>query len=471
MPMIMMWKQKLSDNMDTIVALATPAGAGGLGVLRISGIAALDIARQIFFTDCGRSWLPTPRRLTLGVIKGPDNQALDQVLAVYFPAPHSYTTQDVVEIQAHGSPAALRQIEQLCIARGARLAEPGEFTLRAFLGGRLDLSQAEAVGDLIHARSEQEARLAMASLQGGLSRRLQPLRSHLLALTAQVEAWLDYPEEQEEVEAGLFAQDLRNNLLLPIEQLQRERERGRFLREGAVVLLCGRPNVGKSSLFNALLGQDRALVSHFPGTTRDGLRAEVLLGGIVCSLQDSAGLGREDAEGGAAGVELARLGQDATRQAFGQADLILVLLDRSVPLNREDEQILEETKGFPRILLASKNDLNPAWDLGGFARILPISIRQGTLGHLEHAILDQLLQGEGEAMASQVVVSARQSGLLNEMRGSLLQAEHLLRQTPLAWELVAWELEQSLLHLGALDGQGVGDEVLEEIFSSFCLGK
>lgn len=460
-----------AHNNDTIIALATPVGRGGIGIVRLSGPAALGIAEKIFKPMTQANWQAEARRLTLGWACDENGNHLDQVLAVYFPAPHSYTTEDVVEIHAHGSPAVLRNIEKRCLEYGARLALPGEFTLRAFLGGRLDLSQAEAVGQLIQARSEQESNLAMLNLEGGLSRKLKPLRSSLLALTAQVEALLDYPEDQEEVDIAAFWQELEKNLLQPVEKLLYERQRGRIFREGALLTLCGRPNAGKSSLFNALLGKDKALVSHYPGTTRDGLQDEVIIQGVVCRLQDTAGLGQEAAEAGDIGGQLAQMGQLAARKALQEADLLLVLLDSSAALTDEDQEILEISRNFPHLLLASKADLDPAWPLTDFSNILPVSVRQGGLQQLEEEIMDALLNGNGESVSGQVVVSARQSQQLTTINEALLRTKDLLASLPVGWELIAWELQQCLFSLGALDGQGAPDEVLEEIFSTFCLGK
>jgi tRNA modification GTPase len=459
---------------DTIVALATPPGRGGIGVVRVSGIKALEISRRIFRPREGGVWLARPRYLTLGYVHNQRQEAVDLVLAVFFPAPHSYTTQDVVEIQAHGAPVLLRQIEQLYISLGARPAQAGEFTLRAFLGGRLSLSQAEAVGQLIQSRSQQESRLALASLNGGLNRRLQPLRESLLALNAQIEAWLDYPEEMAEPEALVFQQDLKQNLLAPLTALLHERQRGKVFREGALLLLCGRPNVGKSSLFNALLGRERALVSSLPGTTRDGLEEEIIIRGLLCRLRDSAGLGQE-APPVAGGEELAGLGQKATRDSLSQADLLLLLLDGSVPLSGEDEAILKESEAYKRLLVVTKADLPLAWPPQQWARfprpLLKVSTRRGNLLALEEAVYQLLTEGQGEPLPNEVAVSARHLRILQEMEANLTQAVRLLEQEEPAWELLAWELGQALRLLGHLDGQGTPDEVLEEIFSAFCLGK
>jgi tRNA modification GTPase len=459
------------DNDDTIVALSTPAGMGGIGVVRVSGPQALDFSRRLFRPQGGAIWQARPRYLTLGYVYDRQGQKLDQTLAVFFPAPHSYTTQDVVEIQAHGSPALLRRLESLYVQLGARLAQPGEFTLRAFRGGRLSLSQAEAVADLIRARSEQESRLALASLEGGIKRRLQPVRASLLALTAQIEAWLDYPEDFPAIKAQPFRDQLEEELLQPLDSLLHQRERGRIFKEGAQVMLCGRPNAGKSSLFNALLGRDLALVSPLPGTTRDGLQEEILLGGLTCRLRDSAGLGRE-AWPSEEGNELARLGQQASRAALAQADLVLLLLDGSVPLSEEDEIILRESQDCRRLLLISKADLPSAWPPERLPwPCLPISVRQGDLRALEAAIYQALTAGQGEPLPNQVVVSARQSQLLQDCHAGVQQICLLLEEELIAWELIAWELQHCLRLLGAVDGQGVSDEVLEEIFSTFCLGK
>ncbi|MCB2194149.1 MAG: 50S ribosome-binding GTPase, partial [Deltaproteobacteria bacterium] len=380
-------------DQDTIAAIATPAGAGGIGILRISGPRAGEMAARLFVPRDSRlnpATLP-PRRLVLGQALGRKGRAVDQILAVRFPAPHSYTTQEVVELQSHGGPAVLQALLAAALEAGCRLARPGEFTLRAYLGGRLDLSQAEAVAQLIAAQSESEAGLAMAGLTGGLSQVLAPVRAALTLAAAAVEAAIDFPEETSEIAGPELAGDLRSKALEPLERVVARRQSGRVWREGALVVLCGRPNVGKSSLFNALLGQKRAIVTPTAGTTRDTIEESALMGGVVCRLTDTAGLGLEPGE-------LEALGRAAARERLNQADLALVVLDGGAELSNEDHEVLAATQGAKRVIAANKADLEHAWGLeavGEGAAILRVSAKQGSgLEELAKAVGQALTGGQ-----------------------------------------------------------------------------
>lgn len=478
----------LADPHDTIAAIATPGGAGGVGILRVSGPGAWALAQAIFRPTRSGQPIPVPgqplpppshlpaRRLVLGWVLDPaSGQVLDQVLAAWFPAPHSYTTQDTLELQGHGGPAVLQAILELALAQGARLALPGEFTQRAFLGGRLDLTQAEAVAQLVGARSRQEADLALAALEGGLSRHLAPLRQALLALAAPVEAAIDYPEDLEDLDGPALARQLGQEVARPLAGLLEQRRGQRLYLEGALVVLCGRPNVGKSSLFNALLGQERALVHELAGTTRDTLEEGLLLEGLAVRLVDTAGLGADLAPGPI--QELDQMGQERARRRLGLADLALVVLDASTPLTAQDHEVLAASQGRPRLLALNKCDLAPSWapqalGLGPGEAILRVSARQGLgLKALTQALAQALKAGEPEPQPGQALANLRQAQGLEAVLAAARRAQALLGQTPLALELVSLELGEALAALGAVDGQGAPDEVIEAVFSQFCLGK
>lgn len=460
----------LYDSGDTIAALATPAGAGGIGILRISGPKAGEAAARLFQPSDPRldpAALP-PRRLVLGLALGKRGRAVDQVLAVRFAAPHSYTTQEVVELQSHGGSAVLRALLAAALAAGCRLARPGEFTLRAYLGGRLDLSQAEAVAQLIAAQSEGEARLALAGLQGGLSRELAPLRAALTLAAATVEAAIDFPEETAEIAGPGLAQGLRREVLEPLEGLIARRQAGRVWREGALVVLCGRPNVGKSSLFNALLGQNRAIVTATAGTTRDAIEESALLGGVVCRLTDTAGLGLEPGE-------LEALGRATARERLGQADLALVVLDGGAPLRDEDRAVLAATAGSNRVVAVNKADLNDAWDLeaaGEGAPILRVSAKRGMgLEELARTVGEALTGGRAEPAPGEAVASQRQASALAACAQAVERALAGLEAQSIAAELVAVDLAEALGRLGEVDGVDAPDSVIDAIFDEFCVGK
>ena len=383
-------------------------------------------------------------------------------------APHTYTRQDMVEIHCHSGYAILRAILQAVLAQGARLAKPGEFTLRAFLSGRLDLSQAEGVLEVIQARTESALRVAQAHLAGGLGRRLAGVRVALLGVLAQLEAALDFPEEG----AELTPAALKEQLADPRKELERllaTYRQGRLLREGVRVVLAGRPNVGKSSLLNRLLNADRAIVTDIPGTTRDVIEETVTLGGLAICLSDTAGL-REARD------RVEELGVARSREQLAQADLVLYLVDASDPPSPEDTRVIAELADRPVIIVVNKTDLPPQLDTDDLRRAWPhpvvaISALTGQgLPDLEQAVLDLVLQG-GVHPGGDMITQARHADLLVRAGAALDRGITLLDQAEPPWELVALEVKESLLALGEITGEEVGDAVLDQIFSQFCIGK
>ncbi|MCB2228567.1 MAG: tRNA uridine-5-carboxymethylaminomethyl(34) synthesis GTPase MnmE [Desulfarculaceae bacterium] len=447
--------------------MATASGAGGIGILRISGPQARAVGERLF-RPLGEGPAPAeePRRLVLGRALDGEGRELDQVLAVFFAAPRSYTTEDVFEIQAHGGPAVLKELLAAALSAGCRLARPGEFTLRAYLGGRLELSQAEAVGQLINAHSGAEARLALAGLAGGLARRLAPVRAALTSAAAAVEAAIDFPEEAGEIAGAPVAAGLREGVVAPLDKLVAERAARRVWREGALVVLCGRPNVGKSSLFNALLGSERAIVTSIAGTTRDAIEEAAILGGVVCRLTDTAGLGLEPGE-------LEELGRAAARERLGAADLALVVLDQAAPLSDEDRAVLAATEGVPRVIAANKSDLDAAWPLGEAGEgALSVSAKTGEgLTELAEALGGALTKGEAEPAPGEAVAGKRQAEALAASAEASRRALAGLESEDPQMELISLDLAVALAFLGEVDGIDAPEAVIEAIFDDFCVGK
>lgn len=452
---------------DTIVAISTPPGEAGIGIVRLSGPEALAIARRLF-----RPRQPLPefrsRHLYLGHFLNRQGQVLDEVLLTFMRAPHTYTREDVVEINCHSGYAVLKAILAEILAQGARLARPGEFTLRAFLSGRLDLAQAEAVLEVVQAKTEAALRVAAAHLSGGLGRRLKGVQEALLAVLARVEAALDFPEEAEETPGTELLQELAGPAR-ELEELRHSYRQGRFLREGVRVVLAGRPNVGKSSLLNRLLKAERAIVTDIPGTTRDVIEETLNLGGVPLRLCDTAGLR-------AARDRVEELGVARSREQLAQADLVLYLVDGSLPLEPEELKRLEELGNRPVLVVVNKRDLPLALDLEELARHtnfpqVEISALTGQgLEGLEQAVLDLVLGG-GVLTEGELVTQARHHELLGRAGEALERARQLLKETAPAYELVALELHETLKALGEITGEEVGDAVLEQIFARFCLGK
>lgn len=440
---------------DTIVAIATPPGRGGIGVVRISGADAQRVAAQLTTLVSLE-----PRHATLTTVVGATLQ--DQAIVTFFPRPASYTGEDVVEISAHGSPVVLRSILRAALDAGARLAEPGEFTLRAYLHGRLDLVQAEAVGDLIDAVTPLQARAAFDQLDGTLTTRIRELDAALFDVSARLEASLDFPEEGYHfVEPGKVGIEIAE-IAGRVEALLRDARRGRLVREGARVAIIGTPNGGKSTLFNALAGASRAIVTDIPGTTRDLVTEVIDLEGVPVTLVDTAGL-RGDA---ADAVE--DEGMKRTRGTAAVADLVVVVLDRSRTLTDEDNAVIAETSARPRLVVASKADLPSKWDAPDDA--VKVSAIDGSgLIELRSRICDALCANEPNRDAP-AITNLRHVALLERAHEALLRAiEAAAAAAP--EEFVTADIRDARDALEEITGTRTADDTLAAIFTRFCIGK
>jgi tRNA modification GTPase len=431
---------------DTIAAIATPGGRGGIGVVRISGPTAPAIAKAIL------GLVPEPRHATHAVFRGAGGEALDDGIALYFPSPDSYTGESVLELQGHGGPVVMQAVLAACLDAGARLAEPGEFTRRAFLEGKLDLAQAEAVADLIDSASREAARSALRSLSGEFSAALGVLQSQLVELRALTEAMLDFPEEDVEAMHREDAAARLRAIRAALDAVFVKSRQGSFLRSGIHVVLAGRPNVGKSSLLNRLAGEERAIVTPVPGTTRDALREPVLIEGIPLVLVDTAGL-RISSD------LVERMGIERTRKELERADVVIAVFEAS----RGRDELENLPAGVPRIEVYNKLDLAPGFSAPAGA--LAVSAKTGEgLDVLRKAIL----QVAGWSSSGEPVFLARERHLraLERARAHLQTAAGEKR-----WELFAEELRPAHAALGTITGEITSEDLLGEIFSRFCIGK
>lgn len=451
---------------DTIVAPATPPGEGGIAIIRISGPAASAMLHDVFSPSCQTAAF-TPRRLYHGHFREASRRLPgDEVMAVIMPGPHSYTGEDVAEIQCHGSPMVVRAIIDDLLGRGCRLAHPGEFTLRAFLHGRIDLSQAEAIADLISSRSTGAMNIALEQMGGRLQREVDNYRATLLELLAFVELHIDFAEDEIDRPDFLQAYERGNEMMAQIEHLLAGFDQGRVLREGVSVLIVGRPNVGKSSLLNALLGESRAIVSDVPGTTRDTLEEHVVIGGVPLRLVDTAGIRETFDPVEAEGVRRAR-------ERLISADLVLLVFDGSQPLNNDDLLAISACVGRRVVVVLSKADLPPhAHDHSSFpGPVVPLSVHSGAgVEQLRQCVSSSFIKAGGEAQESFFLADRRHREAVLRIRSALTRFLVGLDGGAAA-EFLAADLRDALSAAGEVTGETTPDEVLQVIFSRFCIGK
>jgi tRNA modification GTPase len=443
---------------DDIVALSTPPGRGGLGVIRLSGSNAGAIVKSILRTRSAFR----PRVATLAELVDESGGTLDQVLITYFQRPRSYTGEDLVEISCHGSPVILRACVDRCLSAGARLAEPGEFTLRALLNGRIDLPQAEAVRDLIDATTLYQARVAVQQLEGSISKRLTPVKAQLVELIALLEAGIDFAED--DISVAPPAEILRrlDPVIEAVSRLARSFEYGHIVREGLTLAIVGQPNTGKSSLFNALLEQERAIVTDIPGTTRDLVSEVAAIEGIPVRLVDTAGI--REGEG-----LVERLGIERSYQAMADADLTLVVIDLSQPETPRDVELIQRARSQGRALVAAnKSDLPNARSAEG-AVVVSAHTKSG-IDQLRRAIIAAVTPEQGIAGESGFITSIRQERLLRECDEALEQAR-TAASTNIPHEMLLLDLYGALQALDGITGATTADDILNRIFSTFCIGK
>ncbi|MDZ8053889.1 MAG: tRNA uridine-5-carboxymethylaminomethyl(34) synthesis GTPase MnmE [Aulosira sp. ZfuVER01] len=455
----------------TIAAIATAVvpQQGSVGIVRVSGSQAIAIA-QILFQAPGRQvW--ESHRILYGYIRHPKTQELvDEALLLIMQAPRSYTREDVVEFHCHGGIMAVQQVLQLCLENGARLAQPGEFTLRAFLNGRLDLTQAEGIADLVGARSPQAAQTALAGLQGKLAHPIRQLRANCLDILAEIEARIDFEEDLPPLDDKAIVSAIEN-IAAEISKLLATKDKGELLRTGLKVAIVGRPNVGKSSLLNAWSRSDRAIVTDLPGTTRDVVESQLVVGGIPVQVLDTAGI-RETTD------QVEKIGVERSRRAANAADLVLLTIDAAAGWTEGDREIYEQVQHRPLILAINKIDLveesvknnlqsqieNPK------CKILTAAAQNQGIEDLETAILEIVQAGKVQAADMDLAINQRQAAALTKAKISLEQVQTTItQQLPLDFWTI--DLRDAVYALGEITGEEVTESVLDRIFSKFCIGK
>lgn len=451
----------IMSNFDTtIAAIATALGEGAVGIVRLSGEDALPIANKILNKNLLQE---NARKLSYRHVQK-NGEMIDEVLAVYMPAPHSYTGENVVEIQCHGGVAALQKILALCLENGAKMAEAGEFTKRAFLNGRIDLTQAEAVMDIIRAKSETALQMALRAQQGEFSQKIKNLRQILVDIVVNLEAKIDYPEDDiEDVTYEKVMQEIAK-VQNGVQELLVTGHTGKILREGLRVAIVGRPNVGKSSLLNALLQEDRAIVSNFAGTTRDVIEEQILIGGVPVVLFDTAGI-RSTSD------YVEKIGVEKSRNALKNAELVLCVLDAGEKLQKEDENLLALLDKKNTFVILHKSDLPLQIEknkLAEFSTILISSKTKQGLTELKEKIKKYAYSGvQTDGI---FVQNVRHLQLLDEAKKSLQNAE-TAAQGRMPYDCLIIDLQNAITNLGEITGEQVTDEIINKIFAKFCVGK
>ncbi len=453
-------------DQDTIVAISTPPGRGGIGIVRLSGPAARSIAEPFLLL---RHPLAPAQARFAEILDAETQRPLDEAVITFFAAPHSYTTEDVVEIAAHGSPVLLDYLLRQCLAAGARLAEPGEFTQRAFLAGRLDLTQAEAVHDLIESQTLHQARIAAQQLGGSISRLISPIKQQLIALIAALEAGIDFAEDDIDVLPTTAITAQIAAVQAPLHALEQTFTYGRIVHDGFTLAIVGRPNAGKSSLFNCLVQRDRAIVTATPGTTRDLVTEQVAIDGIPIHLIDTAGI-RTSADQPADEAE--SIGIAKSREAIADADVILLVIDTTRPPTAEDSNLLHTLAGRPVILVHNKSDLLPIQPLPEpqTPQPIPTSALTGSgIPQLRQAILAQVTTGAPNTETA-LLTNLRQQQSVSAALAALARAFNAA-DASIPHEMLLLDLYEALQALDTLTGATTSDDILHLIFSKFCIGK
>ena len=454
---------------DTIAAISTPPGEGAISIVRLSGETALDVANAVFK---GKDLSQVPSHtINYGHIIDPQtDETLDEVMVSVMRAPKTFTREDVIEINCHGGIVATNRILQLLLGSGARLAEPGEFTKRAFLNGRIDLTQAESVMDLIRAKTDRAMQVAVNQLDGNLQHLIQNLRQEILEVLAQVEVNIDYPEYDTDQMTTQMLLEKAELVKTSVAQLLKTAGQGKVLREGLATAIVGRPNVGKSSLLNHMLHEDKAIVTDVAGTTRDVLEEYVNVRGVPLKLVDTAGIHDTD-------DKVEKIGVERSRQAITKADLILLVLDQSQPLTDEDRQLLAATADKKRIVILNKQDLPAQLDetelrqLVSEAEVLPTSVLTSAgMDDLDNRIADLFFGGIENSQSTVMVSNSRQIGLLRQAQASL-DAVIAGIDAGMPVDLVQIDMTAAWDQLGEITGEAAPDELITQLFSQFCLGK
>jgi len=456
---------------DTIAAIATPPGEGGIGIVRISGPKALDIAKEVFVFSGKKNGTFKDRYLHYGKVVDEKGDIIDEVLLAYMKGPRSYTAEDVVEIHCHGGIIPITSILKEVIKKGARLAEPGEFTKRAFLNGRIDLVQAEAVMDLICAKTEKLAKASINQMEGGLSGHIKRMRERLIDIMAHIEVTIDYPEEDiDEIASQSIRKDI-TGIVSDIDHLLSTAEHGKLIRQGIKAVIVGKTNVGKSSLLNALVKEERAIVTDIPGTTRDVIEEFINIKGVAVRIIDTAGI-RETLD------QVEQIGIQRSKQNIERADLIITVLDASSPLEDQDREILEYLKDRKALVILNKIDKPVKLDrkqieelIGSEIPIVETSLTLGKgIDKVEDIIYKMFFRGELEISDDLMITNIRHQETLNKARKYLLDAlEGIDNELPM--DIVSIDLRSAVDSLGAITGETVTEDLIDKIFSEFCLGK
>ena len=462
----------MQTEFDTIAAISTAPGEGAIGIVRISGDLAISIASSIY--QCGTKQLEEQKTHTIhyGHIVDPKSgEVYDEVMVSVLRAPKTFTREDIVEINCHGGIVAINRVLQLVLRMGARLAEPGEFTKRAFLNGRIDLSQAEAVMDLIRAKTDKSMQLAMRQLDGQLSNSIQNLRQEILNTLAQVEVNIDYPEYDDVEEMTLqLLREKTQQVLQGIRTLLNTASQGKILRDGLKTAIVGRPNVGKSSLLNMLLREEKAIVTDIAGTTRDTIEEYVNVRGVPLQLIDTAGIRETD-------DVVEKIGVERSRKALKEADFVLLLLNQSETLQEEDIRLLETTKGMKRIILFNKTDLPSKLsteEIAPYAKeeeiVTTSMLNKEGIDQLEEKIAGYFFQGQMNERDATYLSNTRHIALLEKAEQALVEVQNGI-EMEMPVDLIQIDFTRAWDLLGEITGDSVQDELLTQLFSQFCLGK